>query len=228
VPLSGGLGGERLWLAVSHRNGEAPKVAPGLTWYSGAEVAVEARVESSKMTENSAEKNASSSDATGVAASSEEGGGWMRSTKVANLTVESNKKTEKGEEQIASSCDATREAACNGKGAGWMGSTKAGSLRVELGKVPRKGAENASSGTAIRVDATGACNMEGVGCMGLTKDVVLTNWVLVEGDVSSKTEEFSQNGGAETCQVGCEVPTTLLTNVWNRGDAGVREESMKQ
>ena len=109
-----------------------------------------------------------------------------------------------------------------------MGSTKAGSLRVESGKVPRKGAENASSCAAINTDATGACSMEGAGCMGLTKDVVLTNWTLVEGDVSSKTEELSQNGGAETCQVGCEVPTTLLTNVWNRGDAGASEESMKQ
>jgi hypothetical protein len=56
--------------------------------------------------------------------------------------------------------------------------------------------------------------------MGLTKDVVLTNWVLVEGDVSSKKEELSQNGGAETCQVGCEVPTTLLTNVWNEAMPG--------
>ena len=95
-----------------------------MTLYAGAEAAVEARVESSKMTENSAEKNASSSDATGAAASSEEGGGWMRSTKVANLTVELNKKTEKGEEQNASSCAATREAACNGKGAGWQVSTR--------------------------------------------------------------------------------------------------------
>jgi len=115
---------ERLWLAVSDSNGERPKTAPGLTWYSGAEAAAEARVESSKMTENSAEKNASSSDATGAAASSEEGGGWMRSTKVANLTVELNKKTEKGAEQNASSCAATREAACNGKGAGWQVSTR--------------------------------------------------------------------------------------------------------
>ena len=214
---------ERLWLAVSDSNCEAPKAAPGLTWYSGAEAAVEARVESSKMTENSAEQNASSGTATGAAASSEEGPGWMRSTKVANLTVESNKKTEKGAEQNASSCAATREAACNGRGAGWMGSTKTGSLRVELGKVQRKG----GSGDAISADATGACSMEGAGCMGLTKDVVLTNWALVEGDVSSKIEELSRNDGAETCQVGCEVPTTLLTNVWNKGDAGASEESMK-
>ena len=63
-----------------------------------------------------------------------------------------------------------------------MGSTKTGSLRVESGKVPRKGAENASSGAAFSADATGACSMEGAGCMGLTMDVVLTNLVLVEGD----------------------------------------------
>jgi len=63
---------ERLWLVVSDSNGEAPKADPGLTWYSGAEAAVKARVESSKMTENSAEQNASSGAATGAAASSDE------------------------------------------------------------------------------------------------------------------------------------------------------------
>jgi len=110
--------------AVSDSNGEAPKAAPGLTWYSGAEAAVEARVESSKMTENSAEQNASSGTATRAAASSEEGAGWMWSTKVANLTVESNNKTEKGAEQNANICAATREAVCNGKGAGWQVSTR--------------------------------------------------------------------------------------------------------
>ena len=56
----------RLWLAVRESNGEAPKAAPGLMLYSGAEAAVEARVESSKMTENGAEQNASSGAATGV------------------------------------------------------------------------------------------------------------------------------------------------------------------
>jgi len=56
----------RLWLAVRESNGEAPKAAPGLMLYSGAEAAVEARVESSKMTENGAEQNASSGAATEV------------------------------------------------------------------------------------------------------------------------------------------------------------------
>ena len=183
---------------------------------------------STKVAENGAEQNASSGAATRAAASSEEEAGWMRSTKVANLTVEPVKTTEKGGEQNASSCASTREAACNGKGAGWMGSTMAGRLRVESGKVPRKGGEHANSGTAIREGATGACSREGAGCMGLTKDVMLMNWVWVESDVSSKTEELSQNGGAETCQGGCEMPSTLLMNEWNRSDAGASEESMKQ
>ena len=56
----------RLWLAVSDSNGEAPKTAPELTLYSGAEAVVEVRVDLSKMTENCGEQNASSSDATGV------------------------------------------------------------------------------------------------------------------------------------------------------------------
>ena len=86
----------RLWLAVRKSNGEAPRAALGLMLYSGAEAAVEARVESSKMTENGAEQNASSGAATRAAASSEEEAGWMRSTKVANLTVEPVKTTEKG------------------------------------------------------------------------------------------------------------------------------------
>ena len=72
---------------MNESNGEAPKAAPWLTLYAGAEAPVEARVESSKMTENSAEQNASSGAATGVAACSEEGAGWMGSTKAASLTV---------------------------------------------------------------------------------------------------------------------------------------------
>jgi len=69
----------RLWLTVRKSNGEAPRAALGLILYSGAEADVEARVESSKMTENGAEQNASSGAATRAAASSEEGAGWMRS-----------------------------------------------------------------------------------------------------------------------------------------------------
>jgi hypothetical protein len=57
---------ERLWLAVTESNRESPKTAPELTFYSDAETVVEARVESSKMTENCAEQNASSVAATGV------------------------------------------------------------------------------------------------------------------------------------------------------------------
>jgi len=57
---------ERLWLAVTESNRESPKTAPELTFYSDAETVVEARVESSKMTENCAEQNASSGAATGV------------------------------------------------------------------------------------------------------------------------------------------------------------------
>ena len=64
--------------------------------------------------------------------------------------------------------------------------------------------------------------------MGLTKDVMLMNWVWVESDVSSKAGELGQSGGAETCQGWCEMPSTLLMNEWNRGDAGASEESMKQ
>ena len=54
---------------MSKRNGEVSKAAPGLTLYSGAEAAVEARVESGKMAENGAGQNASSGAATRVGVS---------------------------------------------------------------------------------------------------------------------------------------------------------------
>jgi len=56
----------RLWLTVRESNGEAPTAALGLILYYGAETAVEARAESSKMTKNCAEQNASSGAATEI------------------------------------------------------------------------------------------------------------------------------------------------------------------
>ena len=48
---------ERLWLALSDSNSQAPKAAPGLMLYSGAEAAVEAMVEFSKTKEEDVSTN---------------------------------------------------------------------------------------------------------------------------------------------------------------------------
>ena len=57
---------ERLWLAMSESEGEASKTDPKLEWYPGPDTVVEARVESSKMTKNGEEQNASSCAANGI------------------------------------------------------------------------------------------------------------------------------------------------------------------
>jgi len=57
---------ERLWLVMSESVGEASKTVSELESYPGADAVVEARVESSKMTENGAEQNASNDAANGV------------------------------------------------------------------------------------------------------------------------------------------------------------------
>ena len=65
APLSGGLGGAS-WLVMSESDGEASKTVSELESYPGTDAVVEARVESSRMTKNGAEQNASNDSANGV------------------------------------------------------------------------------------------------------------------------------------------------------------------